>query len=352
MDVFHRGYRQRETHLATTLPEGTPEQVTSGTTEEEGIAFAPDGRSFLTSIGTFQDKIWIHDARGDRQVTSEAFSFSPSFSPDGKKLYYIVRTGGGLLIAYGGLWVTDLDSGQRQRLLPEFQMWRSAVSADGKRIVFTAQKETGRPGVWLAALDGSAPPRQITPNEGVTAFFSTSGDVFYSAQEKEGTFVYRVKEDGSDSRKVIPHAVYILNGVSPDGKYVAVSEPASTEETGSGKTMLYPVHGESPTMICICGNRAVDAPQPVSWSPGGKLFYVSMVGGQTVFAVPLRSGQVLPPLPPAGLRSVEQRPSCRGRNSSPRPGLLPDLTLRSGLSQSLLRNATFIEYLCPNGSCQ
>src|SRR6185295_19639527 len=32
------------------FPDGTPEQVTSGTTEEEGIAFDLDGRSFLTSL--------------------------------------------------------------------------------------------------------------------------------------------------------------------------------------------------------------------------------------------------------------------------------------------------------------
>ena len=32
------------------FPDGTPEQVTFGVTDEEGIHFAPDGRSFVTSI--------------------------------------------------------------------------------------------------------------------------------------------------------------------------------------------------------------------------------------------------------------------------------------------------------------
>src|SRR5207247_2428439 len=52
-------------------------------------------------------------------------------------------------------------------------------------------------------------------------------------------------------------------------------------------------------------NRAADAPPPVSWSCDGKLLYVSMVGGQTVFSVPLRAGQALPPLPAGGLHSPE-----------------------------------------------
>src|SRR5882762_4792614 len=34
------------------FPDGSPEQVTSGPTEEEGIAMAADGKSFVTSVGT------------------------------------------------------------------------------------------------------------------------------------------------------------------------------------------------------------------------------------------------------------------------------------------------------------
>src|SRR4030095_1846793 len=74
------------------FPNGMPEQITFGPTEEEGIDFLPDGRSCVTSIGTRQSTLWIHDGRGDRQITSEAYTFRPSFSSDGKTLYYLVRT--------------------------------------------------------------------------------------------------------------------------------------------------------------------------------------------------------------------------------------------------------------------
>jgi hypothetical protein len=40
----HHLWRQR-------FPKGEPEQITSGPTEEEGLALAPDGRSLITSIG-------------------------------------------------------------------------------------------------------------------------------------------------------------------------------------------------------------------------------------------------------------------------------------------------------------
>ena len=227
------------------FPDATPEQVTSGATEEEGIEFAPDGRSFLTSIGTRQSTLWIHDSRGERQVTSEAYTFLPSFSSDGKKLFYLVREAEGIhTITRGGLWVMDLASGERQRLLPDYLMEHFSVSRDGQRVVFVSAGDTGRLGVWLATLDGRSPPRRLTGSEGLRAFFGSGGDVFFAAQEKGGTFIYQVKEDGSGLKKVIPQPVYFLYGVSPDGKYVAAWVDGSTEETANA-VFVYPVDGGS-----------------------------------------------------------------------------------------------------------
>jgi eukaryotic-like serine/threonine-protein kinase len=84
------------------FPGGKPEQITFGPTEEEGIAVAPDGRSLVTSAGIRESTVWVHDARGDRQISGEGFATVPGlgmggekvcsiFSPDGGKLYYLVR---------------------------------------------------------------------------------------------------------------------------------------------------------------------------------------------------------------------------------------------------------------------
>ena len=125
------------------FPDGVPQQVTSGVTEEEGIGFAPDGRSFVTSIGASRSAVWFHDSRGDRQITSEGYGLLPSISPDGKKLYYLLRAGGARHFARGELWVADLGSGQRQRLLPDFLVRHYAISADGQRVVFVVSEERG-----------------------------------------------------------------------------------------------------------------------------------------------------------------------------------------------------------------
>jgi eukaryotic-like serine/threonine-protein kinase len=55
----HHLWRQR-------FPDGKPEQITFGPTEEDGLAMAPDGRSMITSIGLHESALWIHDKQGDR----------------------------------------------------------------------------------------------------------------------------------------------------------------------------------------------------------------------------------------------------------------------------------------------
>lgn len=144
------------------FPDGAPEQITFGVTQEEGIEVAPDGRSIVTSIGVSQSTVWFHDQRGDRQVTSEGYGLLPTVSPDGKRLYYLLRAGGERHFVSGELWVADLESGQRQRLLPDFLISHYATSADGPRVVFVVADDTGRSPVWLAPLDGRSAPRQVT----------------------------------------------------------------------------------------------------------------------------------------------------------------------------------------------
>jgi hypothetical protein len=118
----------------------------------------------------------------------------------------------------GELWVADLESGQRQRRLPDFLMSHYAISADGQRVVFVASDDTGRSPVWLAALNGRSAPRQIATTDGWKAYFAGGYVVFFGV-EKGTKFVYRVKEDGSELQKVVRiDSAALLFSASPDGK--------------------------------------------------------------------------------------------------------------------------------------
>lgn len=286
------------------FPDGTPEQVTFSVTEEEGIHFAPDGRSFVTSIGTSQSTVWVHDSNGDRQITSEGYSFLPSVSPDGNKLYYLVRSGETQNFTYtGGLWAVDLESGQRQRLLADFQMRHYTISADGQRVVFVAPEDQGHAPVWLASLNGRTEPRRLTTIDSLEAYFGAPGEVVFTGQERAATFVYRIKDDGSDLQKLTPTTTVIIPfGVSPDGRWVPAQVPGAW-----GELMVYPAAGGgSPTMICgSCSapQNTERIPSPLSWTPDGKFLYLKFT--DSTYAIPLQPGQMLPPIPVAGFPSKD-----------------------------------------------
>jgi dipeptidyl aminopeptidase/acylaminoacyl peptidase len=283
------------------FPDGKPEQITFGVTQEEGISVAPDGRSFVTSIGTSQSTLWVHDGRGDRQITSEGYSFWPSISPDGKKLYYLVRTGGTESYIKGGLWVTNLDTRQRQRLLPDFQMQRYSISPDGQRVVFTAVEEAGRTPVWLAFLNGQTAPQRLTTMNSWEAYFGAPGEVVFEGDEKGIAYIFRVKEDGSEVQKMILTPFLISQGVSPDGRWVPAQDSSAW-----GALVLYPVAGNSPRRVCNgCSPPQGTDPVPSSmkWTPDGKFVYLKF--GTATYAIPLQPRQVLPAIPPSGFASKE-----------------------------------------------
>jgi Tol biopolymer transport system component/DNA-binding winged helix-turn-helix (wHTH) protein len=304
------------------FPDGAPQQTTFGVTQEEGIEFAPDGRSFVTSIGASQSSVWFHDSRGDRQITSEGYGFLPSVSPDGKKLYYLLRAGP-RHFGSGELWVADLESGQRQRLLPDFEMQHYAISADGQRVAFVASDDAGRSPAWLAALNGQSAPRQISANDARKAYFGAGGYVFLRSEENGARFAYRVKEDGSELQKIVRiDAPTSLFSASPDGKWIVI--PGSTDEM-TWPAMVYPVGGGSPKLLCVLCDSSNDVERTgspaVSWSPDGKFLYLKFQ--EFIYAIPLRPGQMLPPIPASGFRSKDDVAALPGARLIPERGAFP-----------------------------
>ncbi len=300
------------------FPDGAPEQVTSGATEEQGLSFAPDGRSFVTSVGLSQSTLWVHDAHGDRQITSEGFAFLPSFSGDGKTLYYLVRSRASRRFVSGELWSVSLVTGRTTRLLPDYLMEHYNVSPDGKRIAFLSVDEAGHSQLWLAPLDASSPPRRLAAKEySVRVLFDPHGGVLFVGGAAGVYYLYQVNEDGTGIIRLLPGPVAFLYSISPDGNAVAVW-------TASGDVYVDSYDGATQTSICKrCGtageeNRGV-TPALVSWSSDGKFLYVHYTRKRQTYAVPLPRGQLLPPLPPEGLASLADAANLPGAKTFPEP---------------------------------
>src|SRR5580704_13110784 len=150
------------------FPDGEPEQVTSGPTEEEGIAMAADGKSFITSVGNGDKTVWIHDKNGERQMSSEGSAFHTTFSNDGAYLYYLKNAGGK---GASELWRTDLSKGQSEQVLPGYEVEVStegsdyALSLDGKHIAFVRKDEKRISHLWIAPTDRQSSPRQLDSDD-------------------------------------------------------------------------------------------------------------------------------------------------------------------------------------------
>lgn len=291
------------------FPSGEAEQVTFGATQEEGIAIAPDGRSFITSIGEEQSAVWLHDSEGERPISSEGYAYVPALSPDDGKLYYLARAEASKAVVSGELWALDLRTGKRARLFPGILMTRYDLSSSGSQVVFSRDEGERRSSLWLAPLEGDLPPRRLATRDAFRPLFGP-GDttIFFLRREGEGNRIYRVAADGTGARRVMAEPVISLQSVSPDGHWVvAWVASAAQRGEGTGTVKAFPTDGGSPRPICT--DCSVSSSFPiVRWSRDQRSFYFAshavpgMRGGKT-FVVPVAAGQALPDLPAEGIRS-------------------------------------------------
>jgi eukaryotic-like serine/threonine-protein kinase len=287
------------------FPGGAPEQVTSGPTEEEGIAMAPDGRSFLTSVGTQYWTIWIHDAKGEHQLSSEGDAFATSFSSDGKKLFYLKRSGQN---SPAELWSMELASGKSDRVVPGYGVDSTytdnfasyAVTADGSRVAFLKRDEKGISHLWLASTDHRTSPQQLPSVENEDSpMFLPNGNLVYRASDKGKNYIYTRQPDGSGRRKLLEEAILDLTSVSPDGRWIVVLKKEDADKDHPYRTLAYPNGTGKPVMLCaMC---------LVSWSMDGK-YLVMQLGLPTsalshTYLLPVSGERGLPELQPEGLRS-------------------------------------------------
>jgi Tol biopolymer transport system component len=282
------------------LPDGKPEQLTAGPTEEEGIAVAPDGTSLVTAVGLRERPIWFHDVAGDRQVSRERYAFRPLFYAAARKVLYRASNGYEGMTTPSEIWAADLDSGHTEAVLPGVQVTDYDLSRDG-RLLVCALDSGGRPHLWLAPLDHRSPPRQIGSGEAMQALFGPRGMIFFLAREGTGKYLFEIREDGTGLRKVSKEEMIELQGVSPDGKWVSGWHSVP----GGPGTLIaaYPTDGGVP--IPICG-----PPCTLKWGPDGKYLYLSKPRGFTsagavgrTYVLPTRRATMLPDLPTGGFRS-------------------------------------------------
>jgi hypothetical protein len=311
--AFHL-WRQR-------FPNGTPEQLTYGATEEEGIAPDPDGRSVLTSVGTRHQSIWIRDERGERQISREGYAFVPTppegsvsqpLPSDGRSVFYLVRQGAirfaGPRERAGELWATDVSTGRARSILPGRRVIGYDISRDGTQVAFAALDEGGSPHIWLARVDGSDTPRRLTEFVADSPRFDATGTIFCRGTDNGVRFIYRLRE-GHPPEKAIQQPVLFFLTTSPAGDWLIAKVQPPDGAEGSHANVAFPTGSGTPVRLC-------DDDCDVDWTPNGKSLVIRFGGARRAgpnktVVVALERGSTLPPWPARGIHSRQDMGSLR-----------------------------------------
>jgi hypothetical protein len=311
------------------FPDGIPEQITFGTTEEQGVAVAPDGRSLITAVGISQSAVWIHDAAGDRAISSEGLASRPQLSRDGTRIFYLSMRDSAA--QSWDLRATDIATGRSDTVLPNQRIGTYDISRDGKEVVFTSRQPGGEPEIWLAPLDHNSPPQLITRG-GDEVSFGAEGEILFRQLGGTSNFLARIKRDGSQLERVMNDPIAEKLSVSPSGEWVIVGAP-SREKTDAPGMVAISLRSGARRIICrdYC---------PSAWSSDGSIFYVGL--GEKTLAIPLPPGQSLPDLPDGGITAA-QPPALRGQRVidhdfiSPGPDASTYAFVKTDVRQNLFR---------------
>jgi len=292
------------------FPDGVPEPLTSGpATEEEGLAVAPDGRSLVTSIGNRQSSIWLHSGTERRLLSSEGYATGPALSPDGTRLYYLLRRASAWGVSE--LRVMDIATQKSERLLPDFSVADYAISSDETYVAFTTIALDRSSEIWVAPLDRRTAPRRVVQG-GDSVGFGANHDLVFRSLDGRINFMNRIGIDGQNRAKISDITTTDLLRTSPDGRWVSFF--------GTHGVVAVPVYGGDAKLLCTNGCEPF-------WAPDGKTLYlaIGVDPPRRILIVPLPPGRIFPDFPAGSGDALEAWRKLPGAREVERPESIPGL---------------------------
>ncbi len=287
------------------FPRGVPEQITFGPTEEEGLAVAPDGKSLIASIGVRQSSVWLKDATGDHRLPMEGSASQPTFSADGKRLYYLVKKANSADSIE--LWVRDLASGKSDPVLTGQQIVDYDISPDQKNVVFTVRTGAAM-AIFMAAVDRGSAPHLLTKDGDNVSFAGAADLVFRQLGEKNG-YLARIHTDGTGLERITETPIASKMGTSRDGEWAVAA--GLIDPSKSPGTYAVSLRDGSRRVLCA-------GPCLVKWSIDGKFLFVtlasapsdgtnSLTGSGRTLVIPLPRGLAGAAIPEAGFNPASDQ---------------------------------------------
>jgi len=238
----------------------------------DALALSPDGNRVALRMSTGGGDVWIYDFRRGslaRLTFTPGSDTSPVWTPDGRRILFAgIRAG-----PFNIFWKASDGTGDDELLVQSMDSdMPSAVSPDGRWLVFTRQAMQTGNDLWLLPLEGERKPRPllVTPFAEARARFSPDGRWIAYQSNESGRF-----------------EVYVQPFPGPGGKWQVSTEGGETPIwSPTGRELFY---RDDQRLMAV----AIDAvpsfvpgtPRPLFQYPGGDYIQVGL-GGVTYDVAP------------------------------------------------------------------
>lgn len=285
------------------------------------LAIGKETRRLAYSLTTSNSNLWRAGPGAEQPLTKETTPrvTVPAYSPDGRKLAYVVRRKG----AYGDIWVSDADGGNPLQITSNPQQdFLPSWTPDGRAVVY-ASNRSGKHALWRYSLaDARESALLDLPDFKTMGKLSPNGkDVIFHRGPDDQLAVWKVDLATRHETRLSPEGVPAGYPVwSPDGSRLAV-ELFHGPDTYLG---ILPSSGGEIRKIIERPGQA----WPWSWSADGKeiaisghwdgIWNVYMIDAATGAAKPVTHNTLArvfvryPAWPPKGNQLVFERNETSG----------------------------------------
>jgi Tol biopolymer transport system component len=175
------------------LPQGQPVPVTHGDVASSRPRWHPGGRLVFARQGA---GIWTVPELGGAPRRILDRGFNPNLSADGSLVVYEWDH---------EIWLAGADGSNPRRLEHVPAKYYSipatpALSPDGTQVVYFRPEAGPNGDFWIASVDGSDPPRQLTDDlrEGGWPLWTTDGWILFSSARGGSRTLWQVRAEGGE----------------------------------------------------------------------------------------------------------------------------------------------------------
>ncbi len=261
------------------------------------LNWSPDGR-FL-AYGTppngrpsVLSEIWVVDTQagdGHRAVGGDSFNISPSWSRNGRSLFFVSNRGGGM-----DLWRQRLSEkaepiGPPESVTTGLEGWYATPTRDGTKLAVAKRRAISS--LWRVPISGSpagwGEAERFTFQQGLISGVHPSSDgteIVYSMRGVDGHFFWALPSEGGEPRKLVrePMSHYWARW-SPDGGEIAFH----SEQAGNRNIWVVPVEGGPARQLTDSAAWSISP----RWSPDGRMLAFYEFPSSDLWVVPASGGE-------------------------------------------------------------